>query len=191
MTSKQPVDLSHLERWAGKRPPKSGFKPSVSPTGVFLIGLIAVQWGALSSNIEYQIRFKRRFPIVPAKVRGKRVRYESQYQIEYLRQLGQIIYAEKRQGAAKEFASIMDKIAQLKGPRDQLAHGTFALKDNEDPNSVTVIYKKKKHKFSLQRLQKIATEIGVANGTLMEFDSWVDYDTFVSLHEKLLQQDHQ
>ena len=75
----------------------------------------------------------------------------------------------------------------VKTVRDDLAHGTYALKENEVSGQVTVHGKNGKRTFSHQELLNTAQEISECTGTLLEFDSWAHHAKHLELHKRLEQ----
>lgn len=177
--------IDPLKDFSGKSPYKTGVNIAISPQAMFLIGYITVQWGSLMEQIAFQIRWKSKFPLIPKSLREQKVRHEAKQQITFLRQIGKIAYAKERKTAVKELEKILDAILEFKVTRDALAHGTFDLTANHDPNIVVVNYKRMKIPFTLEFLKRTGDEIGIANGTLMMFDQWVNYEKFATLLEKL------
>lgn len=177
-----------LDRYSGKKPPDPGFNIALSSHVLMMIGHIVAQWAALCVIIKFKVSFARGSPDVPENLRKIHVRSETKYQIDYLRKTGPHVYANTRPKAAREFDAIMGTIGRLKGDRDALVHGTFAIADNKDPNAITVQYKRKKITFSPDDLTRIAHEIGRMSGFLMEFDTWANYEMYRSLLEKLDEQ---
>jgi hypothetical protein len=184
-----PID--HRKDFAGKKPYKPGFNISVTTQAMALIGYITLQWGALFQHIEFQIKFKSKFPNLPNELREHKVRHEATQQIKLLRRIGRKIYAKERRTAVSEFNQILDKILKLKDTRDALVHGTFDLTSNKDPNVIVANYKKGKVSFTAENLRRTGDEIGIAHATLMMFDQWVYYERDQALLEKLLQQARQ
>ena len=187
--------LANLARYSGPKPPELGFNVVISPAALALIGHIVAQWSALADTmwsaladtIKFRVSFMRGHPGVPPELRKEHVRSETKYKIAYIEKLGEAIYPKERKGAEKEFSKLISRINRLKGHKDALVHGTFALVDNKDPNVVVVHYKKKKIRFTIARLTEIGREIGIANGSLIEFDQWVGHETHVTLTRKLFE----
>lgn len=181
-------ELDFLIPHSGPRPHIARFNISVTPEAMALIGHIAVQWGHLIHNIEFQIKFKRMYPAVPQELRIRKIRHEATQQIKFLREIAGHLYANERPTAVAEFNLVLDNILELKDIRDAVVHGTFSLADNQNSNIVGVFFRGSKRSYSLTTLKQTAEKISLAIGTLMEFDQWVNYENSLASFEKLLQQ---
>lgn len=181
-------ELDFLIPYSGPKPRVIGFTMSVTPEAMALIGHIVVQWGHLIEHIQLQIKFKGKLPQVSPELRERKMRHEATQQIKHLRDIAAELYVNERPTAVAEFNRLLDEILKLKDTRDAMVHGTFALADNKDPNIVGVHFRGKTLAFSLTTLKQTAEKIGLATGTLLEFDSWVNYEKTRASFEKLLPQ---
>jgi hypothetical protein len=178
--------MGGIEEFSGDKPPVSKFNISLSDAAICLIGRIIVQWGALMTEIdEVQLGLKLLInPRIPRKL-GKKKPPVVASKLKTLREAGAIIYENERPTAVEEFFALLDRIEKVQPHKDALAHGTFALMDNKDPNLVVVYYRGKKREFSTPMLVSVANEISEITGTLKGFDSWVHYAENIAMFRKL------
>jgi hypothetical protein len=179
--------MGGMEDFSGDKPPVFKFNISLSDIAICLIGRIIVQWGALMTEID-EVQLGLKLLINPHMARKKKAPSKVALKLEALREAAAIIYGNERPTAVNEFVALLDRIEKVRPHRDALAHGTFALMDNKDPNLV-VVYHRGKHEFSTPMLVSLANEISEITGTLKGFDSWVHYAENVAMFRKLEERD--
>jgi len=174
------------EHWARiKRP--MGMQINLSPRQIYAIGRVIVQWGALEPMLIFHVSLWRMSPLIPESLRADAPpsHANNKDRISFLRACADYII-KNNETMRKEFHQKLAQIQGCKNKRDWFAHGTYDLQSNQSEETICVNYKKHKLRLATAKVEKLANDISLLTGWIMNFETRLHEDVLRASLEKLI-----
>jgi hypothetical protein len=153
------------------------------------IGHVVVQWSVLDDQLLKLVDLWRTLPEIPKALASEQIDLRSGSRIDHLRKMAPYRLALKPQLLA-EFLRTLSSVQRCKNRREWLAHGSFHILLNQDPEKVRVIYRGHTFKISTAKIEALNLEISILAGWFFNLEWRVNEGLHRASYEKRSQLEH-